>query len=80
MELVTKKTILSKINNCKKIKKNGEIDMRYNENIKIFSKKFKELLIFENRKHNNATVIKNSNNYRDEIINLSEEEIIIFKK
>ena len=80
MEEVTKKIILSKINNCKKIKKNGDIDMRYKENIKIFSKKYKELLIIENRKHNSLTKVKKNNNYRHEIINLSEKEIMIFKK
>uniref|UniRef100_A0AB39JFE5 Uncharacterized protein n=1 Tax=Florenciella sp. virus SA2 TaxID=3240092 RepID=A0AB39JFE5_9VIRU len=75
------KEILDEMKGLKDIilRKNNTIDMRYKENIKLFSRKYKEKVLLENRKHN--IVINNNNftNYRDEIINLTENEITEFR-
>tara|TARA_B100001996_G_C18282789_1_gene447630 strand:+ start:309 stop:557 length:249 start_codon:yes stop_codon:yes gene_type:complete len=50
-----------------KYKKDGTLDMRYTENIRLFSKEYKNMLLLENRKYNDiydGFVI----NYREELL------------
>ena len=51
-----------------KRKKDGTLDMRYGENIKLFGKEYKRCLLLENRKYNN---ICNEEifDYRQELLN-----------
>ena len=58
---------LSNAPNLKR-KKDGTLDMRYGENIKLFGKEYKRCLLIENRKYNN---ICNEEifDYRKELLN-----------
>ena len=65
---------------CATIKRTlkGTIDMRYTSNIRIFSEIYKQQLINLNRRDNglvDGPMEETNNNYRDEIINLTEDEI-----
>ena len=57
-----------------KYKRDGTLDMRYSENVRLFGKEYKNLLLMENRNYNN---ICDSfvDSYREDIINLTEKEI-----
>ena len=57
-----------------KRKKNGLLDMRYNENIKIFSQEYKLNLLEENRKHNRI-YDGPINCYRKDILKMTEREL-----
>ena len=62
-----------------KHKKDGTLDMRYRENIQLFGKEYKKYLLKENRKFN--TVYDGPYEcYRQDILNLTEEEIYDFNK
>lgn len=60
-----------------KYKKDGTLDMRYRENMKLFSQEYKKLMLRENRKHNNICN-DNCKYYREDILILTEEEIVRF--
>ena len=81
MNPLCEREILNEMKGLKDIilRKNNTIDMRYKENIKIFSRKYKEKVLLENRKHNVVINNNKSTNYRDEIINLTENEIMEFR-
>tara|TARA_Y100000389_G_scaffold153040_1_gene153176 strand:+ start:23917 stop:24177 length:261 start_codon:yes stop_codon:yes gene_type:complete len=81
MNPLCEREILNEMKGLKDIilRKNNTIDMRYKENIKLFSRKYKEKVLLENRKHNVVINNNKSTNYRDEIINLTENEIMEFR-
>lgn len=58
-----------------KYKKDGLLDMRYSANQKLFGKEYKKLVLLENRKYNNVCNFP-SEYYRDEILNMTESELI----
>ena len=58
-----------------KYKKDGTLDMRYSKNVKMFREEYKSMLLLENRKHNNICHEINKE-YRNDILNLSEEQLV----
>ena len=60
-----------------KRKKDGTLDMRYSENIKYFCGEYKLRMLVENRKHNEICHEKHIE-YRKEIVNLSEKQLMEF--
>ena len=68
---------LNKNSNLKKnikYKKDGSLDMRYNMNKKIFREEYKNLILLENRKYNNISLLSEES-YRTEILRLKEDEL-----
>ena len=57
-----------------KLKKDGTLDMRYGENIKLFCQEYKKIMLLENRKYNDICQEKHSQ-YRDDILKLSEKQL-----
>jgi len=58
-----------------KYKKNGTLDMRYKENIKLFSEEYKKMMLTDNRKHNN--IYRGPIEcYRQDIIDMTEKELV----
>ena len=57
-----------------KYKRDGTLDMRYSENVRLFGKEYKNFMLMENRNYNN---ICDSfvDSYREDIIHLTEKEI-----
>jgi len=62
-----------------KRKKDGTLDMRYNENIKYFCEEYKFRMLLENRKHNEI-FHENHIEYRREIVDLSEKQLMEFSQ
>lgn len=62
-----------------KYKRDGTLDMRYSENIKLFGEEYKHTMLLENRKHNN---VYNGPDecYREVILNLTEREMVHYQK
>lgn len=60
-------------------RKDGRLDMRYSENVKIFVKEYKKYMLIENRKYNNICNGPNDN-YREDILKLTDKEILDFHK
>lgn len=61
----------------------GAIDMRYSSNIRIFAEIYKQELIRLNRRDNMDSFVNttdNTSDYRDEIINLTDDEILFRNK
>ena len=58
-----------------KFKKDGTLDMRYSQNIKLFCEEYKKMMLLENRKHNDICQEK-SPQYRDDILKLSEKQLV----
>tara|TARA_A100001011_G_C14314403_1_gene847204 strand:- start:4341 stop:4643 length:303 start_codon:yes stop_codon:yes gene_type:complete len=56
-----------------KLKKDGTLDMRYGENIKLFCQEYKKIMLLENRKYNDICQEKQSQ-HRDDILKLSEKQ------
>tara|TARA_B110001450_G_C17624819_1_gene482713 strand:- start:733 stop:1008 length:276 start_codon:yes stop_codon:yes gene_type:complete len=50
-----------------KRKKDGTLDMRYGENLKLFGEEYKRYLLLENRKYNNICN-KETFDYRQELL------------
>jgi hypothetical protein len=63
-----------------KLKTDGTLDMRYMYNRKYYHTMYKKYIIEINRSHNKVCNVDVNSNYRDEIINLSESDILAFRK
>ena len=61
------------------IKLDGTLDMRYKESRQLFREEFKKRILYENRLHNTEIKI-NDIDYRKEILDLNEEELMYFTK
>lgn len=71
---------LKKLYNAKnaphmKYKKDGTLDMRYGENIRLYSNEYKKNLLMENRAHNDICEGR-VDCYRKCLISLAESEIV----
>lgn len=58
-----------------KYKNDGSLDMRYSANQKLFGKEYKKLVLLENRKYNSVCDFP-PKYYRDEILNMTENELV----
>lgn len=87
MNHISKEHVLQKINTMVdentsrlvKNTKNGELDFRYSVNRKIFRDEYKRCMLEENRKYN-VINLGTTVNYRDEILNMSEEQLLNYFK
>lgn len=61
-----------------KIKTDGTLDLRYKMTKYLFREEFKKQILVENRRHNTIND-KQEGNYRQEIIDLDENDISIFE-
>lgn len=62
-----------------KHKKDGTLDMRYSENIRLFGEEYKKCILEENRK-NNIVYDGPYECYRADILKMSEEQILCCNK
>ena len=62
-----------------KHKKDGTLDMRYSENIRLFGEEYKKSILEENRK-NNIVYDGPYECYRADILKMSEEQILCYNK
>jgi hypothetical protein len=58
-----------------KYKKDGTLDMRYRENMKLFGEEYKKIMLRENRKYNHVCN-DHCESYRKDILEMTEEEIV----
>ena len=62
-----------------KYKRDGTLDMRYSDNLKLFGREYKKSMIQENRKYNNVCDIP-PEYFREEILKMTESELRGFYK
>lgn len=62
-----------------KFKSDGTLDLRYKMTKHLFREEFKKQILLENRRHNRIND-KHEGNYRQEILDLDENDIAIFEK
>lgn len=58
-----------------KYKKDGSLDMRYSDNLILFGKEYKRLMLLENRKYNDVCDFP-PESYRDGILKMTDNELV----
>lgn len=64
---------------CLKFKSDGTLDLRYKMTKHLFREEFKNQILLGNRRHNRIND-KREGNYRQEILDLDENDIATFEK